>query len=50
MKFLEAKNKTKSEAKKRKYGNTIAKLDLKKKEKVTEEKREFIKERIVKPQ
>ncbi len=36
MKFLEAKNKTKSEAKKRKYGNTIAKLDLKKKEKVTE--------------
>ncbi len=36
MKFLEAKNKTKSEAKKRKYGNTAVKLDLKKKEKDTE--------------
>lgn len=36
MKFLEAKNKTRSEKRKKKYGNTAVKLDLKKKEEVTE--------------
>ena len=40
MRFFERKNKTKSEKEKRKYGNTSAKLNLKKKEEVTQKNTE----------